>query len=206
MKKLITICAAAALVLAVSGITSGQEEEYWGVHLFQDMEDSEISYGFDAYASFSGTVTTPLSETLSMGWVEEPTLSALTTRFPDGTYTFFDGVDSYLAVLDCPFAGQFPNITSTTFEPGGDLTITWDLWEIDKFNPIIDILIEDSEYYTQIDASSTEHTIPALQLPPLPLFIGVEFKNMTLVDGGGTHGDKIKSAGVEVIPEPATVE
>ena len=137
--------------------------------------------------------------------MEELTLSALIARFPDGTYTFFDGVDSYLAELDCPFPGEFPDITSTTFDPNGDLTITWGLWELGKSNPIIDISIEDSEYYTPIDANSTWHTIPASELPPLPVFIGVGFKNMTPVDGGGTHGDKSKSTGVEVIPEPTTI-
>jgi len=209
MKKLITICVIAILAFTTNCIAS----DYWGVHLWQ-WKDSEgiISYEFNPYASFSGIVATPLSEILPIGIkVEEPTLSELIAQFPDGTYTFDDGIGgTYSAELDCPFPSQFPNITSTTFEPNGDLIITWDLWEIGKSNPVIDISAEDPEdytqiYYARIDASSTQHTIPALLLPPLPLVVRVEFKNMTVVEGGRTNGDKINSTEVEVIPEPATI-
>jgi len=189
-----------ALVLAVSGIASGQPEEYWGVHLWQSMEDGEIYYAFDAYSSFGGTVTTPLDETLLMGGQNEETLSDLEARFPDGTYIFDDGVGGiHYAELSDPFPGEFPNITSSTFDPDGNLTITWVPWELVKSNPVICIMMENSDYYVELDPDATEHTILASEIPPTcPLGVMVQFKNRTIEVGGSTHGDKIKGASVEV--------
>ncbi len=214
MKRLITICAVATIVLAMNGTASG-----YFVRLSQWMDgDGEISYSFSAFANFSGTVTTPLGEILVLDAsntdtsYQEPTLSELIARFPDGTYTFDDGANSYLAVVDGPFPGEFPNITSTIFDSDGDLTITWDPWTTDKSYPRIDITVGwpdgNYRYNTTLDASSTQHTIPASLVPPLqlPMDVNVGFRNAPADDSGwdAWHSDKWKNR-VIWVPEPATL-
>ncbi len=202
MKNLQIIFSVAVLVLAASSIAWGQPPLYWGIHLWQDKEDGVISYEFDAYASFSGTVTTPLPETLPLGNYYEPTLPALEARFPDGTYTFDDGVGgTYYAELSGPFPGEFPNITFYAFNLAGDLVINWDPWTLGKSNPVIGVMTEHAEYYVELDPGATGHTIPAVEIPTNnPFSVMVQFKNWTGV-GGSTHGDKIKSTTVHMFSE-----
>ena len=197
MKRLRIIFSVAVLVLAASGIAPGQPPLYWGVHLVQEMEvGGGTSYEFDAYASFSGTVTTPPGEILPLGEYEEPSLAALLARFPDGIYTFDDGIGGiYDAELSGPFPGEFPSITFYAFNLAGDCFINWAPWTLGKSNPMICVMVEDSDYYVELDSGATGHVIPASEIPPgNPLGGTVQFKNRTFEDGDVTHGDKIKSS------------
>ncbi len=192
MKSLRIIFLVAVLVLATIGIAQGQPPLYWGVHLVQEMEiEGGISYEFDAYASFSGTVTTPPGETLPLGEYEEPSLAALLARFPDGIYTFDDGIGGiYDAELSGPFPGEFPNITFYAFNLAGDFIINWDPWVLDKSNPVICVMLDDSDYYVELDPVATGHVIPAAEIPPSNPWSGtVQFKNRVI-----EHGDKIKGS------------
>ena len=192
MKRLRIIFLVAVLVLATIGIAQGQPPLYWGVHLVQEEEiGGGISYGFDAYASFSGTVTTPLGEILPLGQYEMPTLPDLEARFPDGIYNFDDGIGGiYYAELRGPFPGEFPNITFYAFNLAGDFIINWDPWVLDKSNPVICVILDDSDYYVELDAGATGHVIPSSEIPPSNPWSGtVQFKNRVT-----DHGDKIKGS------------
>jgi hypothetical protein len=160
--------------------------------------DGGIRYEFDAYASSSGTVTTPPGEILPLGEYEEPSLAALLARFPDGIYTFDDGEGGiYEAELSGPFPGEFPNITFYAFNLAGDLVINWDPWVLGKSNPVICIMLDDSDYYVELDSGATGHVISASEIPSSnPLSGTVQFKN-----GAHTHGDKIKGSAFTIFSE-----
>ncbi|MHC4536161.1 MAG: hypothetical protein ACYS6K_19595 [Planctomycetota bacterium] len=196
MKRLRIICLAAILVLVANGIARERPPfTYWGVHLLQNISsDGGIRYEFDAYASSSGTVTTPPGEILPLGEYEEPSLAALLARFPDGIYTFDDGDGGiYEAELSGPFPGEFPNITFYAFNLAGDLVINWDPWLLGKSNPVICVMMDDSDYYVELDSGATGHVISASEIPSSnPLSGTVQFKNRVIepID----HGDKIKGS------------
>ena len=164
-------------------------DDYWGVHLSKNLDENEISYSFDSYGRINGSedllVTTPKGETLSVGTVEEPTLSSLETRFPDGTYIFQGG--AYSAELGGIFPGEFPNVTASQ-DPSGDWVLSWDSWTIDRSSDS-SIGIWGGDYYEELASDLTSVIIPADQLAEVDPGVTVTFKNYTR-DAGDVHGDK----------------
>jgi hypothetical protein len=168
-------------------------DDYWGVHLSKNLDENEISYSFNSYGRINGSevliVTTPEGETLSVGTVEETTLSSLESRFPDGTYTFSVSGQggAYSAELGGIFPGQFPNVTASQ-DPSGDWVLSWNSWTIGR-SPDSSIGIWGGDYYEELSSDLTSVIIPADQLAEVDPGVTVTFKNFTDANGG-VHGDK----------------
>jgi hypothetical protein len=169
------------------------DDDYWGIHLSKNLDENEISYSFNSYGRINGSedliVTTPKGETLSVGTVEESTLSSLETRFPDGTYTFSERGQggAYSAELGGIFPGQFPNVTASQ-DPSGDWVLSWNSWTIGR-SPDSSIGIWGGDYYEELSSDLTSVIIPADQLDEVDPGVTVTFKNYTDANGG-VHGDK----------------
>ena len=170
-------------------------DDYWGVHLSQDRDENGISYSFNSYGRINGSedliVTTPKGELLPVGTsFEEPDLSSLENRFPNGTYKFsVSGQgETYNAELGGEFPGQFPNVTASQ-DPSGDWDLSWEPWTIGR-GPDSSIGIWGGDYYEELSSDLTSVIIPADQLAEVDPGVTVTFKNYTRDANLDVHGDK----------------